>query len=220
MKKLLSILCVVAIIASFFVGVIAADNVKEITAHINYALKMKVDNVEWNPTEADGSAIRPITYNGRTYLPVRALGEKLGVAIDYDAATQTVLIGEKEWTPLASDAVDGLYAKYTTDPDALYVGDGVCDFGITMPKDTYYEKININGTFSTMKCTLYAADDVTVEFLDAETKQCYKSVECKKGVKTQVEFSIQGAKKIQLRETSEKTMIPEVNVVIGDIYMK
>ena len=136
MKKLLSILCVVAIVASFFVGVMAADNVKEITATINYNLKMKFDNVEWNPTEADGSAIRPITYNGRTYLPVRALAEKIGIAIDWDQATQTVLIGEKDWTPLTVDLVSGTSSNhtgsYTTDPDALYNGNGVFERGIVI----------------------------------------------------------------------------------------
>ena len=131
-KKLLSLLMVVCIFASFTVGVIAADSVQEISALINYNIKMKVDNQIWNPTEADGTAIRPITYGGRTYLPVRAVAEKLGIAIDWDNETQTVLIGEKDATPLTAEMIKSTNASFTRDADALYNGNGVFSSGVVV----------------------------------------------------------------------------------------
>ncbi len=40
----------------------------------------------------DGTPVLPISYNGTTYLPVRAMGYLLGLGIGWDHATQTVLI--------------------------------------------------------------------------------------------------------------------------------
>lgn len=223
MKKVLGvILAVTVVISTFAVGVLASDNVKEIAATINYALKMKVDNIEWNPTEADGSAIRPITYNGRTYLPVRALAEKLGIAIDWDEATQTVLIGEKDWRPLTAKEVDFFveHTGFTKDADKLYIGDGACDFGVALNSDTNYDKIKIDGSYTKMKLTAYCSDkDVTVRILDDETDQTYKEIALKKGVKTDVEFNIDGAKTLQVRLNSD-SVITKANVVLGNIYLK
>ena len=72
----------------------AASNLQEVKAWINYDLKMKLNGKTFSPTESDGTAIRPLTYNNRTYLPVSALGNALGVAIGWDGETKTVIIGE------------------------------------------------------------------------------------------------------------------------------
>lgn len=222
-KKILSIVLVLAIAASFCVGVMAADNIKEITAQINYALKMKVDNVEWNPTEADGSAIRPITYNGRTYLPVRALAEKLGVAIDWDGATQTVYIGEKEWTPVNAEMVDTHSDQgFTKDSDKLYNGNGVYDFGCFVSSawiDNQFTDIDIatNKKFSTMKMGIYCTGgDKTISFTDNDTKAVLKQITVRDGVPINVEIDITGVNKVDIKwgGNDAKTL------VFGDIYMK
>ena len=41
---------------------------------------------------ATGEVQTPIMYNDRTYLPVRAVAEMLGVNGDYDGNTQTVIL--------------------------------------------------------------------------------------------------------------------------------
>ena len=229
MKKLLSILCIVAIVASFFVGVMAADNVKEITATINYNLKMKFDNVEWNPTEADGSAIRPITYNGRTYLPVRALAEKIGIAIDWDQATQTVLIGEKDWTPLTVDLVSSTSSNhtgsYTTDSDALYNGNGVFERGIVIEPQWFGNQFSDytlapNGKYQTMQVSFYVqGSDATIFVADPDTKQNFKNVEVKANTVTTVDINIGTAKEVEFKwqPVNEKAV---TSMIFGDIKFK
>lgn len=223
MKKILSIACVVGLMASFACGVVASDSIKEVTASINYGLKMKVDNVEWNPTEDDGSAVRPITYNGRTYLPVRALAEKLGVAIDWDGATQTVLIGNKEWTPVKVDMIDADNGQYTEDADMLYNGSGIYTHGIVVNEkwatnDFSATYVETNGKWNTMKLSAYAmGGNTTITVRDKETQQVYKTIELQDGVKKEVEFNIGASQKVEFKWDSEKGTS---KIIFGDIYVK
>lgn len=56
--------------------------------------------------DAEGSVVTPITFNGNTYLPARAIANSLNVAVDYDAATSTVLFGEKvDGTPINASQI-------------------------------------------------------------------------------------------------------------------
>lgn len=221
-KKLLSLLMVVCIFASFTVGVMAADSVQEISALINYNIKMKVDNQIWNPTEADGTAIRPITYGGRTYLPVRAVAEKLGIAIDWDNETQTVLIGEKDATPLTAEMVKSTNASFTRDADALYNGNGVFSSGVVVGSKWIGNQFSdcdflLNGKFQTMKGYVYVQGaNKTLVFEDAETKEVYKTVEAKDGQVVDFEMNVNGAQKVNLSWGGEEAQA----LVIGDITLR
>jgi hypothetical protein len=53
------------------------------------------------PVGDDGTPVLPISYNGTTYLPVRAMGYLLGLGIDWDGSTKTVLITRAPVTPSA-----------------------------------------------------------------------------------------------------------------------
>lgn len=208
----------------FSLGVMASDSVVDITAQINYALKMKVDNVEWNPTEDDGSAIRPILYNGRTYLPVRALGEKLGISIDWDGDTQTVYIGNKDWTPITASMIDAHKDMgYTKDSDKLYNGSGVYDFGCFVSKQwigNIFSTIDIktDAKFSEMKMGMYASGtDKIITITDADTSEVLKQITLKDGVATDVNFKITGTNRVRIRWSGEDNTN---TLVFGDIYMQ
>jgi hypothetical protein len=54
--------------------------------------------------DAHGNVVTPITYDGSTYLPARAIANSLNDAVDFDVATNSVLFGEKvEGTPINAD---------------------------------------------------------------------------------------------------------------------
>jgi len=97
-------------------GVYAGANLEEIKAYLNHDLKVKVNGVQAQLKDEQGNAVLPITYEGNTYLPVRAVAGALKVAVDYDAATATVLLGEKvEGVSIAGEDYDaGNYL--TSDP--------------------------------------------------------------------------------------------------------
>ena len=59
---------------------------------LNDQINFKIDNVSVVPVGDDGTRVLPISYNGTTYLPVRAMGYLLGLGIDYEASSKTVLI--------------------------------------------------------------------------------------------------------------------------------
>lgn len=56
-------------------------------------LKIKFDGAAQTFTDPDdGSQIVPLVYNGRTYLPVRAIATLAGLGVDYDDASHSVLL--------------------------------------------------------------------------------------------------------------------------------
>lgn len=73
-------------------GVLGASKYDEISAYLNKEVQLILKNEKWEPKDENGTAIFPITYNGSTYLPVRAVGEALGVTIDWDEPSNSVLI--------------------------------------------------------------------------------------------------------------------------------
>jgi len=52
-----------------------------------------IDGVELHPTDVNGKPVEVFSYNGTTYVPLRAVSESLGKAVKWDGATQSVYIG-------------------------------------------------------------------------------------------------------------------------------
>lgn len=55
--------------------------------------------------DATGTVVYPVLYNGTTYLPIRAVSNMLGIAVDWDQATRTVLLGETDTSDKTENAV-------------------------------------------------------------------------------------------------------------------
>lgn len=89
--KHISIL-LIALLLSMSLITFGADTFLKIQATMAGDMKFLVDGKSWSPKDVDGSALTPLLYNGRTYLPVKALLEEKGVTIGYEADTKTVLI--------------------------------------------------------------------------------------------------------------------------------
>ena len=151
-------------------GAAAASQIEDVVAQINYGFKMKLNGVAFNPTESDGSAIRPLIYKGRTYLPVATLGNALGVAVKWDSETATVLIGENEKvTDLTGiiKNIDQQAWQYTTNKELLYSNGQTFDRGLVLIND--YNPFSANklvfhtkGQYSKLGFTL--ATESTEEF--------------------------------------------------------
>ncbi|MFD0698531.1 stalk domain-containing protein [Paenibacillus sp. GCM10027628] len=76
-------------------GVYAGASIEKIEAYLNHEIMFKIDGKVWIPKDQDGKALSPIVYDGASYLPVRAMAEATGVAIDWDQATKTILLNTK-----------------------------------------------------------------------------------------------------------------------------
>lgn len=63
-----------------------------------------VDNVTRTFTDANGTRVYPLLYQGSTYLPVRAIGELMGKAVAWDGGTRTVTLSPSGGGSLVTDA--------------------------------------------------------------------------------------------------------------------
>jgi hypothetical protein len=93
-KKMFIALCLAAIIAgSLSLGAYAGANLEEIKVYLNKGIHVNLNGESWQPKDSSGKTAYPITYNGTTYLPVKSIGDALGVGVGFDKASNTVLIG-------------------------------------------------------------------------------------------------------------------------------
>lgn len=90
---LLTTLCI-----GFSTGVLAAEN-ETISAILNRTINVTYNGVAQSFSDANGTTVYPISYNGSTYLPVRSISELFGVAVDWDNDTETVILGSTEQQP-------------------------------------------------------------------------------------------------------------------------
>lgn len=99
-KRLLSGLLVGALCCtSMFVGVFAANNVESISALLNYGITIKYNGVNQEFTDATGARVYPISFNGTTYLPVRAVSNLVGLPVEWNGAENTVYLGTTNEQP-------------------------------------------------------------------------------------------------------------------------
>lgn len=84
----------VAMIFVFIVSAFAANAYKTIT--VSYDIKLSINGDVPVLTDADGNKVQPFTYNGTTYVPIRAVSENLGAYVGYDASTKTAIVTSDE----------------------------------------------------------------------------------------------------------------------------
>lgn len=93
----------------------ASTMLEEIRAYLNKEINITIDGAPWQPKLGD-TILYPITYNGSTYLPVRAVSEALDIPIRWDAEAYTVHIGgTSERVPILSEPHMNLSATITED---------------------------------------------------------------------------------------------------------
>jgi hypothetical protein len=95
MKKKASVFFIcLALVFGMATGVLAAGNLEAISAYLNHDIKIVYNGQTQSMTDAAGKVIYPISYNGTTYLPVRAVSGLLGVDVTWDGTTSTVYLGK------------------------------------------------------------------------------------------------------------------------------
>ena len=113
-KRLLTgVLLVALVFSSMMVGVFAANNVEEISALLNYGITIKYNGVAQDFTDATGSKVYPISFNGTTYLPVRAVSNLVGLPVEWNSAENTVYLGTTDEQPTDLTTVAGESTKFS-----------------------------------------------------------------------------------------------------------
>ena len=114
-KKTFAAIISVTMLASMGTGAYAATKLEEIKAYLNPDVKVKVDGTIVQLRDVNGNAISPILYENANYFPIRAISDALGVAVDYDQESRTIILGEKVDGTSIAKGFDSMY--YTKDPD-------------------------------------------------------------------------------------------------------
>ena len=65
---------------------------RDVTATMRYDMNVRLDGELLTLRDANGNVIQPMSFDGTTYLPLRAIAEILGIDVDWDADTQTALL--------------------------------------------------------------------------------------------------------------------------------
>ena len=93
MKKKWKIVGLIVLSLMIFTsGVLASGTIQKITADWRPDIKVIVDGQTQTFKDANGNAVYPITYNGSTYLPLRAIGGLMGKDVGWNGATNTVTL--------------------------------------------------------------------------------------------------------------------------------
>ncbi|MBR5218913.1 MAG: transporter substrate-binding domain-containing protein [Clostridia bacterium] len=113
MKKIYTVLITLALLLSFCLGVGASNGLEEIIAYFNHDITINFNDQVQEMYDANGERVYPISYNGTTYLPVRAVSNMLGFGVDWDAASNSVLLTTQPANSSATETlVFGTNAEY------------------------------------------------------------------------------------------------------------
>ena len=83
-------------ILSFSLGAQASGTLEKIQANLNHGIKFVLNGETWSPKNGNGEAIKPISYNATTYVPLRAVAEVTGADVKWDAVSQSISISTGE----------------------------------------------------------------------------------------------------------------------------
>ncbi|MBG9794091.1 copper amine oxidase [Paenibacillus dendritiformis] len=146
-------------------GVSAAPVLEKISAQLNWSIKFQVNGKEWKAQDSAGNKLAPIMYGGTTYLPVRAVADALGTAVEYDAKNQMIYLGEKSTTvPIISEKIKLSYSAMST-KDKQYTVQGGVDYGSGVVLD---DLNSAEKSFELQPQNKYQKLDLKVFVLDVE----------------------------------------------------
>lgn len=96
MKKRIikNVAIVLALAFCLVIGASADSLLEKIEAYLNYGITVKYDGVEQTMYDANGKQVYPISYQGTTYVPIRAVSNMLDIDVNWDGANNTVLLGK------------------------------------------------------------------------------------------------------------------------------
>lgn len=217
-KTVLTLALVLALVFCFAAGAAAANTLESISAYLNHGVTIRYNGEEQILKNASGSRVYPITYNGTTYLPVRAISDMLGINVDWDQATQTVILGEK---PDGTDLIDTFKIYYrddgckqtqSADKQDKDISGVNCSHWIEMSglyfatgSITQEVSFNVGGGYDTVTFKYYSDDDAILRVLGDNDYVLWEQ-EVKGGQVAQT------AVDVKLLNTSELTFQKEITV--------
>lgn len=175
MKKRVTIVVIsLALALSFCTGAIASGTMQSISAYLNYGIKVLYNGQAQTLKDANGNTIYPISYNGTTYVPIRAVSNMMGIPVEWDAASNSVVLGTN---PEGTDFIENLKPYSSSDVDLCKASDGnpISLGGITFNSyillgcgdlwnDGIYAYYNLGGNYTELTFQAYSGSNRTIVF--------------------------------------------------------
>lgn len=221
------------LMASVSFNVSAASSLVEIKANLNHGINVVLHGKKFEAVDpADGTKYVPITYKGRTYLPLRAVAEAAGLKVTWDNKTNTAILGNEEgeivketisWIK-ASPEYGGYGPRYlvkSRTPNLLTAGDGtVFEFGYFEENSAgQSETFKTNYEFDKFKARIWADDnkdeDGNYDYIDSviritdENDILVKEIKVEYGKMYDIEIDIKDVKELNVWVRGGKSIIGE-----------
>lgn len=209
-KRYVALLSVVTMIGGMTIGVGAAPVIEKITASLNWGIRYEVNGQEWTPKDANGKKLAAITYNNTNYLPVKAVSEALGAAVEFDSKEQKIMIGEKsDTTPITKEEIKaGAFSFITKDKQyTVYngkdYGPGVVMEDINSAEKSFILKPNgKHQTFQIDVIPVSVTDEISVKVYNGEMVLKEIAISPNSGSQ-HIDLDIEGAKEIEISAQRE-----------------
>lgn len=91
-KRSTALILALVMVFSLTAPAYAADAPEQVAASINYDITVEFNGEAKALSNVNGQQVYPVLYGGTTYVPIRAIGYLLGLNVDWDQATRTVLL--------------------------------------------------------------------------------------------------------------------------------
>ncbi|MCC3375238.1 stalk domain-containing protein [Cohnella sp. REN36] len=205
-KTRVILLLVITALFSLSTGAFAASNLTEIKAYLNSGIKYRLDGKAWRPLDDNGKEVQAISYNGTTYLPLRAIAKAFDIPITWDAATQTVGLRESANLTLYSKEVkvDNWSEKFydVADKKQLVFGDrqfnGAYAFSAENVGLGWYEgspnlKINFGKKYNTLHLILYSPSSMKIRVMNGSNQQLNEEITLEADKVTELDVNLQGS---------------------------
>lgn len=207
MKKIFGpLLACLMLVCLSIVSSVGLPTYEPTQALIGYGMTIKLNGEEVQLHDVNGKQVYPLVRDGTTCIPVRGVSELLGLDVDWDGETNTVLLGlpvsapANVWTGKnEGDAGISVWIANTTYlmPDGYMYGAGV-QFG---PEEGGHFTFHADNTFKNLSFTAYnkyTSGDVVVTVSNTATGETITTQTIKHGELSNVKCSIDGVNEVQV----------------------
>lgn len=133
-KKVIAVGLFGVVLLSFTAGASAASTLERISANLNHGITFLLNGSSWTPKDANGNKATPISYQGTTYVPLRAVAEATGAEVTFDSAKQQIVLETGKGGSGSEEAATGVKVSFSSD-NVSHVQIGIDKSGVTRNKE-------------------------------------------------------------------------------------
>jgi hypothetical protein len=213
-KKVFALSFVLVFSIGNVVGVSASSTLQEIKAYLDNSIHIVVNGLPFVAHESDGSVLSPINYNGRTYLPLKAVAEATGMVVNWDANSRTATLGSSSSTDVQGNQLYTSADKsfqlslpngWIRNDKIIQQSNPLSDFGAYNPSNDYFlGVVKVSKSSFTDQSTL---DNYSKLILD-QLKENIQDLQ----IKSNIDLSINGYSAKQFTVTGIINTIKSCNI--------